>query len=128
DARQAAPPRSGPPQGDRTRARARALRRQHPARGQRPRDLPGCGHREAAVRRARRGARPGSRVSAPGFLWTDAGVAAALGVAAPGAVQATSVSTDTREIQAGALFVALKGERFDAHAFLAQAKERGAVA
>ncbi len=39
-----------------------------------------------------------------------------------------SVSTDTRGIPAGALFVALKGERFDAHAFLAQAKAKGAGA
>jgi len=67
-------------------------------------------------------------MSAPGFVWSDAAIAAALGVPAPSALQCTGVSTDTREIKAGALFVALKGERFDAHDFLAQAKERGAVA
>ena len=39
-----------------------------------------------------------------------------------------SVSTDTRAIPAGALFVALKGERFDAHDFLAEAKAKGAGA
>jgi UDP-N-acetylmuramoyl-tripeptide--D-alanyl-D-alanine ligase len=39
-----------------------------------------------------------------------------------------SVSTDTRAIPAGALFVALKGERFDAHTFLAEAKAKGAGA
>lgn len=38
------------------------------------------------------------------------------------------VSTDTRSIPAGALFVALSGERFDAHDFLAQAVEAGAAA
>lgn len=38
------------------------------------------------------------------------------------------VHTDTRSLQAGDLFVALKGERFDAHDFLAQAKSQGAVA
>ena len=38
------------------------------------------------------------------------------------------VHTDTRSLQAGDLFVALKGERFDAHDFLAQAKASGAVA
>ena len=38
------------------------------------------------------------------------------------------VHTDTRTLQAGDLFVALKGEIFDAHDFLAQAKEQGAVA
>jgi len=39
-----------------------------------------------------------------------------------------SVSTDTRSIEAGALFVALRGERFDAHEFVGAARERGAVA
>src|SRR5258708_6630369 len=67
-------------------------------------------------------------MSAPGFVWSDAAIAGALGVPASSALQCTGVSTDTREIKAGALFVALKGERFDAHDFLAQAKERGAVA
>jgi len=38
------------------------------------------------------------------------------------------VHTDTRTLQAGDLFVALKGERFDAHDFLPQAKAAGAVA
>lgn len=38
------------------------------------------------------------------------------------------VHTDTRTLQAGDLFVALKGERFDAHDFLSQAKAAGAVA
>lgn len=38
------------------------------------------------------------------------------------------VHTDTRSIEPGDLFVALKGERYDANAFLAQAAQRGAVA
>lgn len=38
------------------------------------------------------------------------------------------VHTDTRSLQPGDLFVALRGERFDAHDFLAQAKSAGAVA
>ena len=38
------------------------------------------------------------------------------------------VHTDTRTLQPGDLFVALKGERFDANDFLAEAKARGAVA
>jgi len=38
----------------------------------------------------------------------------------------TSVSTDTRFIEAGALFIALKGDRFDAHQFLDQAASAGA--
>jgi UDP-N-acetylmuramoyl-tripeptide--D-alanyl-D-alanine ligase len=40
----------------------------------------------------------------------------------------TRVHTDTRSLRPGDLFVALKGERFDAHDFLPQAKAAGAVA
>ena len=39
----------------------------------------------------------------------------------------TGVSTDSRGIGAGELFVAIRGERFDGHDFLAMARERGAV-
>jgi UDP-N-acetylmuramoyl-tripeptide--D-alanyl-D-alanine ligase len=39
-----------------------------------------------------------------------------------------AVTTDTRKITAGCLFVALKGERFDAHDFAEQAKDAGAGA
>jgi UDP-N-acetylmuramoyl-tripeptide--D-alanyl-D-alanine ligase len=39
-----------------------------------------------------------------------------------------AVSTDTRTITPGALFVALRGERHDAHDFVATARERGATA
>ncbi|WP_162062483.1 UDP-N-acetylmuramoyl-tripeptide--D-alanyl-D-alanine ligase [Vibrio taketomensis] len=40
----------------------------------------------------------------------------------------TQVSTDTRNIESGSLFVALVGERFDAHDFAEQAVEAGASA
>ncbi|WP_291213460.1 UDP-N-acetylmuramoyl-tripeptide--D-alanyl-D-alanine ligase [Hydrogenophaga sp.] len=40
----------------------------------------------------------------------------------------TRVHTDTRSLQPGDLFVALTGERFDAHDFLPQAVAQGAVA
>lgn len=43
-------------------------------------------------------------------------------------VSVSSISTDTRTTAAGALFVALRGERFDAHAFLAAAEVAGAAA
>ncbi|WP_460890655.1 UDP-N-acetylmuramoyl-tripeptide--D-alanyl-D-alanine ligase [Ramlibacter alkalitolerans] len=43
-------------------------------------------------------------------------------------VQVRRVHTDTRTLQAGDLFVALKGERFDANDFLADARKKGAVA
>ncbi len=45
-----------------------------------------------------------------------------------GDVLFTGVSSDTRGIASGDLFVALRGERFDGHAFLADAKQAGAVA
>ncbi|MBY0555603.1 MAG: UDP-N-acetylmuramoyl-tripeptide--D-alanyl-D-alanine ligase, partial [Burkholderiaceae bacterium] len=38
------------------------------------------------------------------------------------------VSTDSRSVAAGALFVALRGEVFDAHQFLAQVAEKGVAA
>ncbi|MCZ6917745.1 MAG: UDP-N-acetylmuramoyl-tripeptide--D-alanyl-D-alanine ligase [Gemmatimonadetes bacterium] len=40
----------------------------------------------------------------------------------------TTISTDTRTIRPGALFVALTGERFDGHDFLGAARDAGAVA
>jgi UDP-N-acetylmuramoyl-tripeptide--D-alanyl-D-alanine ligase len=40
----------------------------------------------------------------------------------------TGVSTDTRTLRSGDLFVALRGERYDGHAFLSQAKNSGAGA
>ena len=59
---------------------------------------------------------PGELATATGGRWTGA------------APDAAGVSTDTRTTSAGNLFVALRGERFDAHAFLAEAAGAGAVA
>ena len=42
--------------------------------------------------------------------------------------EVTGVTTDSRAVSAGDLFVALQGERFDGHAYLAQARDLGAVA
>lgn len=54
--------------------------------------------------------------------------AQALGVQLHGAdASFTGVSTDSRAVAPGQLFVALKGERFDAHEFLEQARGNGAV-
>ena len=54
---------------------------------------------------------------ATGGRWIDAPPAEVAGV-----------STDTRTVAAGALFVALRGDRFDAHDFLGDAAARGAAA
>jgi UDP-N-acetylmuramoyl-tripeptide--D-alanyl-D-alanine ligase len=45
-----------------------------------------------------------------------------------GAVQVQRVHTDTRTLQPGDLFVALKGDKFDANDFIAEARNKGAVA
>ncbi|MDQ3557110.1 MAG: UDP-N-acetylmuramoyl-tripeptide--D-alanyl-D-alanine ligase [Gemmatimonadota bacterium] len=63
------------------------------------------------------------------FRWTSAAVAEALRVPSPaGAPEAFgAVSTDTRHVPVGALFVALVGERFDGHRFLGAAADAGAA-
>jgi UDP-N-acetylmuramoyl-tripeptide--D-alanyl-D-alanine ligase len=54
---------------------------------------------------------------------------AAIGAKALGGeVRFSAVSTDTRTLARGALFVALRGERFDGHRFLDAARARGAAA
>ncbi len=42
-------------------------------------------------------------------------------------LQSTGISTDTRTIKGGELFVALRGERFDSNNFVGQALEKGAM-
>src|SRR5438445_571631 len=61
------------------------------------------------------------------IAWDSARVSHALGVSGPEGLHFTGVSTDTRGLTGGELFVALKGERFDAHDFLAQARAQGAA-
>ena len=63
-------------------------------------------------------------------LWTDRELTTAFGArpSAPPAGSVTGVSIDTRTLQAGDLFVALRGERFDGHDYLAPARATGAVA
>lgn len=61
--------------------------------------------------------------------WLLSQVAAAVNGRLIGAdVALNGVSTDTRGVTAGQLFIALRGERFDAHDFLAQAVASGATA
>jgi UDP-N-acetylmuramoyl-tripeptide--D-alanyl-D-alanine ligase len=68
----------------------------------------------------------GGRVG--GRAWTSDEVAEALGIRSPGTASFSGISTDTRHLTPYTLFVALKGERFDAHQFLAAAAARGAIA
>ncbi|HWZ58915.1 MAG TPA: UDP-N-acetylmuramoyl-tripeptide--D-alanyl-D-alanine ligase [Gemmatimonadaceae bacterium] len=58
-------------------------------------------------------------------FWSLDRVAQALGTGPRGATPIVGVSTDTRTVGAGELFVALVGERFDGHEFLHAAVERG---
>ncbi len=50
------------------------------------------------------------------------------GRASDPALRYARVSTDTRRLQAGDLYVALRGERFDGHDFIAEAERAGAAA
>jgi UDP-N-acetylmuramoyl-tripeptide--D-alanyl-D-alanine ligase len=62
-------------------------------------------------------------------MMTVAEVAMAIGAepaAVPGHIE--GVATDTRSMAPGCLFIALRGTRFDGHAFLREAASRGAVA
>ena len=66
-------------------------------------------------------------------FWTLARIAEALRDECTGAVPrddrpVSGITTDTRQIASGNCFVALAGERFDAHDFLADAVARGACA
>lgn len=64
-----------------------------------------------------------------GYLWTDATVREALGLRtelATDGVEYTGVATDSRTLEDGDLYVALVGDRFDGHDFVADALARGA--
>lgn len=64
-----------------------------------------------------------------GFRWTADEVRAALELSAPaGVMEFTGISTDTRDIAPGSLFVALRGANFDGHDYLEQAARSGAMA
>jgi len=56
-------------------------------------------------------------------------IAPALGAIHSGEdVKITGITTDTRKIKAGSLYIALSGERFDGHDFVTAAQEQGASA
>ena len=60
-------------------------------------------------------------------LWTSAEIAAATGGMASIAFSANGVAFDSREVGAGDLFIALKGENTDGHRFVDGAFEQGAA-
>ncbi len=75
------------------------------------------------------GRAPERGLPAGDFRWTDHEVRAALGLrtgAARDDVVYPRISTDSRAAARGDLYVALKGERFDGHAFVADAVASGA--
>ncbi len=64
-----------------------------------------------------------------GFHWTDAKVRRALGLAGgDSAVRYRGISTDTRTLRPGDIFVAIAGERFDGHDFIPRALRAGCAA
>ena len=60
-------------------------------------------------------------------LWTSSEAAAATDGAENGAFAATGVSIDSRSLEPGDMFVALRGENFDGHDFVADAAAAGAA-
>ena len=64
------------------------------------------------------------------FTWTDRSVRQALSLNAnlvDPSLEFTGVSTDSRSIEEGTLYVALMGERFDGHDFVVDALAKGAA-
>ena len=55
-------------------------------------------------------------------------IAQKLGTVCPVDAEITEISTDTRKLPEGCLFLALRGKKFDGHHFVRQALESGAVA
>jgi UDP-N-acetylmuramoyl-tripeptide--D-alanyl-D-alanine ligase len=60
--------------------------------------------------------------------WSARFVSEALGISTLPVAEFSEISTDTRTLSTGALFVALVGERFDGHDHLERARDAGAVA
>src|SRR5262245_37305476 len=61
-------------------------------------------------------------------LWRAAEIAAATGGEARGDWAVAGVSIDSRTVQRGELFIALRGPNHDGHAFVGDALARGAAA
>ena len=108
----------------------RRRRRRRADRGQGPRGLPDLRHASAAPSATRRWSRPRwPRARAVRHEPHAAGIRAVPAAAScVGADRAyTGVSTDTRTLKPGELFVALRGPRFNANDFVAAAETAGAA-
>lgn len=62
------------------------------------------------------------------MLWNETMMQAATGGTTHGSWQAQRIEIDSRRIQPGDVFLAIKGENQDGHAYIQQARENGAVA
>ena len=60
-------------------------------------------------------------------LWTSAEIAGAVGGTASADFEVSNVAFDTREVEPGGLFVAMKGEKMDGHDFVPAAFAQGAA-
>src|SRR5262249_36070817 len=104
----------------------RPARRRRTGRGQGTRDLPTDRRREACIQRRRRGA---ACTGASPMMMRLSEAAQAIGGGVRGGDRGFGgLRLATRSLPPHALFVALKGERFDGHDFLARAAELQAAA
>jgi UDP-N-acetylmuramoyl-tripeptide--D-alanyl-D-alanine ligase len=69
-----------------------------------------------------------TRDTLPLALWSAAEIARATGGTASGDFQVSGVEMDSRDVRSGDLFVALRGEAMDGHAFVDKAFANGAAA
>ena len=103
--------------------------------GKGPRNLPGIRRPHRAVRRRGRGARSAGRQTrsiSPSHGPHSVSTTSPTGPAARSSPairrrRVATVCTDSRALKAGDLFVALRGENFDGHTFVAEAARRGAL-
>jgi UDP-N-acetylmuramoyl-tripeptide--D-alanyl-D-alanine ligase len=61
------------------------------------------------------------------ILWNEAEIQQALSCKLDRLVSITGVSIDSRTVQPGDMFVAIKGEQVDGHAYVAKSLEKGAI-